>query len=173
MRQPIILLASRSPHGQHPALILQRYLARAVTGISGDPAERRALLDAAIRAGQSESLRAIYADAYNRWNDSFPGDNLNPAVELSTVGRLIVGLGSENVLETGIRLHHTYGLPVIPGSALKGLAAHYCNEVWGQRTLGDAAPDASQRFRRAGGDYHRLLFGTTDDGGCVTFHDAW
>ena len=50
---------------------------------------------------------------------------------LSTAGRLIVGLGSENVLETGIRLHHTYGLPIIPGSAFKGLAAHYCHEAWG------------------------------------------
>ena len=28
-----------------------------------------------------------------------------------------------------MRLHHTYGVPLIPGSALKGLAAHYCHEV--------------------------------------------
>jgi CRISPR-associated protein Cmr6 len=47
-------------------------------------------------------------------------------------GRLIVGLGGDNVLETGLTLHHTYGVPLIPGNALKGLAAHYCDQVWGQ-----------------------------------------
>ncbi len=35
--------------------------------------------------------------------------------------RWIVGLGNESVLETGITLHHTYGVPYLPGSALKGL----------------------------------------------------
>lgn len=35
--------------------------------------------------------------------------------------RWIVGLGNQTALETGITLHHTYGVPYIPGSALKGL----------------------------------------------------
>lgn len=38
------------------------------------------------------------------------------------VNRLIVGLGTKGMLEVGIRLHHLYGYPIIPGSALKGLA---------------------------------------------------
>ena len=28
------------------------------------------------------------------------------------------------------------------------------------------------KFKK-GEAYHRLLFGTTDDSGCITFHDAW
>lgn len=40
---------------------------------------------------------------------------------LHTASRLIVGLGSETTLEIHIRLHHSYGYPIIPGSALKGL----------------------------------------------------
>ena len=115
------------------------------------------------------------------------------ATILTTAGRVIAGLGTESVLETGIRLHHTYGLPVIPGSALKGLAAHYCYEVWGQHALGDAAPPASKPFRRPtkgedevykqflqgdpkanpAANYFRLLFGNTDDSGVIVFHDAW
>jgi len=39
--------------------------------------------------------------------------------------RMVVGLGRASVLETGITLHHLYGLPIIPGSALKGLARSY------------------------------------------------
>jgi len=35
---------------------------------------------------------------------------------------LVVGLGAESVLETSLTLHRIYGYPIIPGSALKGLA---------------------------------------------------
>ena len=48
--------------------------------------------------------------------------------------RMIVGLGAENVHETSMTLHHIYGIPYIPGSALKGIArdaavADLCFEV--------------------------------------------
>jgi CRISPR type III-B/RAMP module RAMP protein Cmr6 len=151
-------------------LLLQRYLTKDATGEHGDPEERRALLDAAIHAARSDPLRAIYGQAFTRWDDSFKDDLLH-VTDLCTGGRLIIGLGNENVLETGIRLHHTYGIPVIPGSALKGLASHYCDHSWGQRGEKEP-PDENQQFRRDG-KYHDLLFGTTDDGGVIAFHDAW
>lgn len=44
---------------------------------------------------------------------------------LQAASRVVVGLGAESVLETSIRLHRIYGFPVIPGSALKGLARAY------------------------------------------------
>ena len=36
--------------------------------------------------------------------------------------RIVIGLGGAHVLETNMLLHHIYGIPHIPGSALKGLA---------------------------------------------------
>jgi CRISPR-associated protein Cmr6 len=45
--------------------------------------------------------------------------------EMRTQGRLIVGLGNKGPLEIGFTLHHTTGLPIIPGSALKGLCRTY------------------------------------------------
>ena len=42
--------------------------------------------------------------------------------DLRTESRLVVGLGADSVLETAITLHRIYGFPIIPGSALKGLA---------------------------------------------------
>jgi CRISPR-associated protein Cmr6 len=94
-------------------------------------------------------------------------------------GRLIVGLGAKNVLETGITLHHTYGTPVIPGSALKGLASHYCHSVWGSndenkefRAQGVEDVNDGKSFFRAG-KHHQTIFGTTDDSGHMVFHDAW
>lgn len=41
---------------------------------------------------------------------------------LETRGRLAIGLGNPNAAEIGFALDHATGLPVIPGSSLKGLA---------------------------------------------------
>nr|MDQ3012024.1 type III-B CRISPR module RAMP protein Cmr6 [Acidobacteriota bacterium] len=39
-----------------------------------------------------------------------------------SLGRIVIGVGNESVLETSVTLHRTYGVPYLPGSALKGLA---------------------------------------------------
>ncbi len=41
--------------------------------------------------------------------------------EMKPEWRMIVGLGGGNVYETSITLHHIYGFPYIPGSAVKGI----------------------------------------------------
>lgn len=47
--------------------------------------------------------------------------------------RLIVGLGNESVYETSMTLHHIYGIPYIPGSAVKGVVRSYViQEVLGK-----------------------------------------
>ncbi|RMH34894.1 MAG: type III-B CRISPR module RAMP protein Cmr6, partial [Gammaproteobacteria bacterium] len=74
---------------------------------------------------------------------------------------LAINLGTESVLETSIALHHTYGVPYIPGSALKGLAASFAH----QHLDGD-------EWRKESGWAHKELFGTTEQAGCVTFFDA-
>jgi CRISPR-associated protein Cmr6 len=70
--------------------------------------------------------------------------------------------------KTGLTLHATYGTPLIPGTALKGVASSYCQTVWG-----DAAPEGKSNDFRPGGDVFRVLFGSHDEGGLITFHDAW
>ncbi|MGO5065541.1 MULTISPECIES: type III-B CRISPR module RAMP protein Cmr6 [unclassified Clostridium] len=44
--------------------------------------------------------------------------NIDFKVKLSD--KLVVGLGEHSVFETDIKLHHTYGVPYIPASAVKG-----------------------------------------------------
>jgi CRISPR-associated protein Cmr6 len=176
MRTPILALRNgRESRGQHPGLLLQRYLCENATGEGGNPEEKRAILQAAINAAGNPEVSELYKIAFGRWQKSLP--ELTAANDLQTVGRLIVGLGTENVLETGIRLHHTYGMPILPGSALKGLAAHCCDQLWGQRDLGDEAEVKYKRWRKGwkekDHEYHQLLFGTTDESGCIVFHDAW
>ena len=41
--------------------------------------------------------------------------------QLKTASRLVVGLGAGHVLETSLTLHHIFGIPYIPASALKGV----------------------------------------------------
>lgn len=43
-------------------------------------------------------------------------------LRIRPVWRLAVGLGDDSPTEVGMRLHGTYGTPVLPGSALKGVA---------------------------------------------------
>lgn len=82
-------------------------------------------------------------------------------------GRMVIGLGAESVLETAVTLHHTYGVPFIPGSALKGLAASYArnnlNDAWAK----PATPSKPHALTA-----YELVFGTTDSAGYVTFFDA-
>lgn len=46
-------------------------------------------------------------------------------VKLKIDWRLVVGLGSGSVYETSMTLHHIYGIPYIPGSAVKGVMRNY------------------------------------------------
>lgn len=101
---------------------------------------------------------AEYEKFFERWQKTLAKKCTIPPKAAEVQGRLAIGLGADSVLETSITLHHTYGVPYIPGSALKGLAAHYARnylEGW-----------------EADKDDYKELFGTTDQSGCVDFYDA-
>lgn len=79
---------------------------------------------------------------------------------LTTRTRVIVNHGNESVLENSIAIHPYYGFPVIPGSAIKGITRHFCNEF---RKLDENLDEifgisSSDRESREGG---------------VVFLDAW
>lgn len=65
-------------------------------------------------------------------------------ISLSSSTRLIVGLGSTSVLETSIKLHHIYGIPYIPSSAIKGVLRAY--KIW---ELSDWNADLLRAFELA------------------------
>ncbi len=43
-------------------------------------------------------------------------------IQKKLLWRMVVGLGTNHLYEVSMRLHHIYGVPIIPGSALKGIA---------------------------------------------------
>jgi CRISPR-associated protein Cmr6 len=87
-----------------------------------DKSERGRWLQALVRDNQPDE--GLAKASYQRWL------NLTAATGAHTTQgtidwRMVVGLGGNNILETDITLHHLYGTPIIPGSALKGLTRAY------------------------------------------------
>lgn len=116
----------------------------------------QALIDSITKL--PKQVDPIYESYYRRWVIFLQEINAHSEIA-TTAGRMVVNLGADNVAEVRVALHHTYGMPYIPGTALKGLAAHYANSDmgadWGK---GTAAYEA--------------IFGTGKTAGYVTFYDA-
>ena len=111
----------------------------------------------------------VYNDFFNRWRDEMEkaGAVLR---EAQVIGRLAAGLGGETVIETGLTLHQTYGVPYIPGSSLKGAARAYAIA-----NLTGAWVENGAAFRTLFGGL-AISSGQTPEekarAGIVVFHDA-
>jgi CRISPR-associated protein Cmr6 len=121
-----------------------------------------------------------YRLAYARWKNSLQGSGRH-CKEIKLASRLLVGHGNASATEVGLSVHHTWGVPVIPGSALKGLCAHYTAATYGRQDAPFSGPGWDKDRRRIEappGDYYRALFGAPDasdaasSAGLVFFHDA-
>ncbi|MCD6489196.1 MAG: type III-B CRISPR module RAMP protein Cmr6 [Thermodesulfobacterium sp.] len=101
----------------------------------------------------------------------------------TTFSRLIVGLGAEHPLETSITLHHIFGIPYIPGSALKGVCRvvafwSLAKEIgvtedeaelksFQEKFYGELAKDEPEILK------YQLLFGAKNFKGLFLFLDAY
>jgi CRISPR-associated protein Cmr6 len=139
----------------HPGLWLDKGLAN----VDGTGGHHQAHFEGML---QSIRVPASYRDFFARWREQVaqvPPCTLQ--AEARVKGRMIVGLGAESILETGITLNRTYGVPYLPGSSLKGLAASFAHKRL-----------ESADWRKGTGASHRILFGDQESSGYVTFHDA-
>ncbi|MGX5672442.1 type III-B CRISPR module RAMP protein Cmr6 [Thermomonas fusca] len=107
----------------------------------------------------------IYKAAFQRWKTATAGNSARfIQFQAPLIGRLYIGLSRETALETGITVHHAYGMPTIPGSALKGLARSVARDRLAQRR--DAL---TWMF----GNEHDVETPDAQETGAVIFHDAW
>jgi len=93
--------------------------------------------------------------------------------ELSPEWRMNIGLGGESVYETGMTLHHIYGFPYIPATAIKGVAHHYANYLL-------SLPEDETHEFISGNEGKKIIldiFGSEDDKnpqkGKIIFFDAF
>lgn len=103
-------------------------------------------------------IPVAYKKFYERWTETL--EKAGAKTEIAKAqGRIAIDLGAESVLETSVCLHYIYGLPYIPGSALKGLATHYAHNQLGEKW-------------DEGSEAYKIMFGDTTSAGYVTFFDA-
>lgn len=96
-------------------------------------------------------------------------ESLCLTAEAAAVGRLIIGIGQKGPLEVGLHLDHTWGVPVLPGSALKGLCAATAHHLLHDKDWRKSSPNGES----SPGPSQAWLFGTIERIGQVIFHDAW
>jgi CRISPR-associated protein Cmr6 len=151
---PINLNINEQPNA---SLWLDKYITSLSKNDKDDPSKPK-LAREVVSINEPENYETIY----NSWKDILE-NKLNAVCRRAKLNnnRMAVGLGADGVLETSVALHRIYGVPYIPGSALKGLAAafarHYCGDDW-------------QQDSKKG--YYKIVFGTNDEAGYVTFFDA-
>jgi CRISPR-associated protein Cmr6 len=160
-----------TPRGANTGLWIDRFLSRQVPNGESPPS------DGHPHAKHFQTVADIptpsfYRDRFISWQaalQDLPQFEHVRTGEAIARGRVVVGLGAEGVLENAITLHRAYGVPYLPGSALKGLAAAYAHrrlldDGWRKPPL-ELKPDAPVHA-------HEVLFGSTRSAGYVTFFDA-
>ena len=83
--------------------------------------------------------------------------------------RLVVGLGTDSVYETGITLHHIYGFPYIPASGIKGITNHFAIDML--KTENQSENDKLGNLKVTN-ELYDSIFGSTKHQGKITFFDA-
>jgi CRISPR-associated protein Cmr6 len=121
---------------------------------------------------QKESLKKIgYEDIFSS--------------KLKTAYRLVVGLGSGSVFETSLTLHHIFGIPYIPASALKGVVRSVSFWEIAKSQIEKNQNLNIEEFQRKLYDenisdsdteeiiIHKILFGTQEFKGLLIFLDSY
>lgn len=154
----------KPPTEAHAGLLLQRYLTahkpKQRDNTQETPEEQ--LLEQVRAVGASE----VYCAAFQRWRqfaEQTPARCARVCFTVQAVAPIAIGLGDASPLEVGIRLHHTYGMPLLPASALKGLCRRVARLLRHDSKLSDEAIDALFGFSRD----------TQAAAGAVVFYDAW
>jgi CRISPR-associated protein Cmr6 len=138
---------------EHAGLVLHKYLKAHQPESQGE----REVIEHLATIQTSE----IYQGAFERWHAAMAAQEAVVAT-VTTVTPLAIGLGNGSPLEIGLSLHHTFGVPYLPGSALKGLAlraalAHGVNDE-ALRILFGSPPQHNSRNEFDAGSAGQIIF---------------
>lgn len=117
------------------------------------------------RAGRASKPSRLYQAAYDRWRETVEDECRFAVWEGQLENRLLIGMGTSGPLETNITLSRPYGMPMIPGTALKGAARSLA-----ARALADGKIDEEVLaivFGQQGNNEEEF------ESGYLVFHDAW
>ncbi len=142
----------------------------------GDEGKEKAHQDDVFKAIAEMEPPEVYRQAFRQRRavlEGLSGQGLPTWVRIGKgQGRLLFGHGDETCHEIGLRVNWTYGMPIIPGSALKGIARNLVHAKFKHDPASPWYPGADGQGKDAGQAF-LYTFGRTDEGGNVVFHDAW
>lgn len=136
----------------HAGLLIQRTLP---VWEEGEKPQKQALVNT-IAAVKPDD---VYNLAFRRWL-KLTKESDNFATTSATInGRLFTGLPLGGTLETGVSTHHTYGMPLLAGSSIKGAVRYYAESIGIDKSV------------------IQVLFGSDNDdapdAGYLVWHDGW
>ncbi len=152
------------------SLILDKYPTQAVVT---ETKNKGPWLQALVQENHIDS--ALIQAAYSRWYAMMSATREATLFNATLDWRMVVGLGGETVLEIDITLHHLYGIPFIPGSALKGLTRAYVAKEYKRYYVPEDKPEGQRGpSGKTDGDHSEIkrIFGTQKSAGTVLFFDA-
>lgn len=147
-------------HDAHPGLLIQR-------GLEVHDEDDKEAKTQHIRRICAIPASAFYQNAFQRWRQVTSNALRFNQLELALESRLFIGLTGGGMLETGCAISHSYGMPYIPGSSLKGVVRAHVS----QSPFAAQHPQVIDELFGAAADPEQ---GHPDGlSGLVTFHDAW
>jgi CRISPR-associated protein Cmr6 len=152
----------------HPGLWWDKFVESAEVGAPKEKEENaESIKSQHIQSLENLEIPRGYQEAFERWETGLENNPHVLSVTAEAQSRTILGLGEKSLLEVGMRFHHTWGIPFIPGSALKGLAAATAHQLVETDGWKKETPTSTI------GKYHKYLFGDTSQAGIISFMDAW
>ena len=147
----------------HPGLLIQR----GYEHHDRDTEEGRKYKTAHIQRICAIPAGPFYQNAYQRWRQTTTNEARFKQLVLALEQRLFIGLTGGGMLETGCAISHSYGMPYIPGSSVKGVVRSHVR----QSPFAGQHPEVIDELFGAAADPER---GHPDGlSGLVVFHDAW
>ncbi len=150
-----LLTEERLKKCKNLGLLLDKYIPQPAI----EKSEGKSIWLKTIESGSYIDTR-LTESVYQRWLNITTAEGAQHFSAI-TDWRMVVGLGGETVLETDLTLHHLYGIPFIPGSALKGLTrAYVTGEIYPSTDIDKDDTVVKQ------------IFGSQERAGSVIFFDA-
>ncbi len=155
----------------NPSLLFSTGLEQQETG--GEHVGREKLLDLLCKL----VAPGVYKSSYESWEAGLKADPNTVVWNQTLAGRMVLGLGDENVLEAGLRFEQPYGMPTIPGSSVKGVFRSFVCDRYGEQPGSPWYPGDLKRRRRDQrtpdmGAAFRVVFGDFDEATYLQFFDA-
>lgn len=108
---------------------------------------------------------SLYKKAFERWLVTTSNFEQFCSLSATLNGRLMMGLSTGGAIETGMSVHHTYGMPMISGSSVKGAVRSYAEGIGLSKEFLAVLFGADEDLAKQAN--------TLESAGYLVWHDAW